>query len=103
MNQPKTVIVGTSKPLLNYVTACITIFNEGADWLILRARGEAINQAVEVVRLLRSRFVGDVCITNISIDGETVKAKDGKLLNLPVMEITLSKKSIASTHVSQIR
>ena len=26
----KTVIVGQSKPLLNYVTACITMFNGGA-------------------------------------------------------------------------
>src|SRR2546422_1001723 len=37
----KTVIVGRSKPLLNYVTACITMFNSGAELVVLRARGEA--------------------------------------------------------------
>jgi DNA-binding protein len=29
-SERKTVIVGQSKPLLNYVTACITMFNGGA-------------------------------------------------------------------------
>jgi len=91
LKQPRTVIVGRSKPLLNYVTACITIFNEGHDRLILRARGEAINQAVEVMQLLKSRFLGNLYTSNISIDSETVTTKEGKQLNLPVLEITLSK------------
>ena len=42
----KTVIVGQSKPLLNYVTACITMFNGCAKKVVLRSRGEAINMSV---------------------------------------------------------
>lgn len=88
------VIVGSTKPVLNYVTACITVFNGGAEQVMVRARGEAINSAVEVVQLLKSRFLSNVCISNISIDGETVTARDGRQLNLPVMEILLAKNRV---------
>jgi DNA-binding protein len=86
----RTVIVGKSKPLLNYVTACITMFNSGAEFVVLRARGDAINMAVDVAQLLKKRFVSNVKISNIVIDGETVTSRDGRQLNLPVLEIELS-------------
>lgn len=86
----KTVIVGKSKPLLNYVTACITMFNSGAEQVVLRARGEAINMAVEVAQVLKKRFMSDVEICNIQIDGESVISRDGRQLNLPVLEIELT-------------
>lgn len=86
----KTVIVGQSKPLLNYVTACITMFNGGAHKVVLRARGEAINVSVDVAQMLKKRFMSNVQISNITIDGESVTSKDGRQLNLPVIEIELS-------------
>ena len=86
----KMVIVGQSKPLLNYVTACITMFNGGARQVVLRARGEAINVSVEVYQLLKERFMSNVEISNIVIDGENVTSRDGRQLNLPVLEIELS-------------
>lgn len=88
--EKKTVIVGIHKPLLNYVTACITMFNSGAEQVVLRARGEAINMAVEVAQVLKKRFMSDVEICNIQIDGESVIARDGRQLNLPVLEIELT-------------
>ena len=88
--EKKTVIFGKSKPLLNYVTACITMFNSGAEQVVLRARGEAINMAVEVAQVLKKRFMSDVEICNIQIDGESVIARDGRQLNLPVLEIELT-------------
>jgi archaea-specific DNA-binding protein len=88
--ETKTVIVGQSKPLLNYVTACITMFNSGADHVILRSRGEAINMAVEVVQVLKKRFVSQVEISKIQIDGEDVVSRDGRQLSLSVLEIELS-------------
>lgn len=86
----KTVIVGQSKPLLNYVTACITMFNSGAERVVLRARGEAINMSVDVAQVLKKRFMSNVEISNITIDGENVVSRDGRQLNLPVLEIELS-------------
>ncbi|MCS7116172.1 MAG: RNA-binding protein [Nitrososphaerota archaeon] len=91
MSQLKTVIVGTSKPILNYVTACITIFNQNEKSLMIRARGKAINVAVDVVQLLTRSFLRDVTITKINIDGEKVNTKSGKQITLPVLEITLSR------------
>jgi len=88
--ETKTVIVGQYKEPLAYITACITMFNSGADHVVLRSRGEAINKAVDVVQLLKKRFMSTVEISNIRIDGEKVTSKDGKLLSLPVLEIELS-------------
>jgi len=87
--ETKTVIVGQSKPLLAYVTACITMFNSGADHVVVRSRGEAINMAVDVVQVLKKRFVSQVEISKIQIDGENVVSKDGRQLSLPVLEIEL--------------
>lgn len=86
----KVVIVGQSKPLLNYVTACITMFNGGAEHVVLRSRGEAINTAVDVAQLLKKRFVSQAEISNIQIDSENVISRDGRQFSLPVLEIQLS-------------
>ncbi|MEM1524770.1 MAG: hypothetical protein QW372_04285 [Nitrososphaerales archaeon] len=91
MDKLPIVIVGTSKPILNYVTACITIFNRDEKSLIVRARGKAISVAVDTVQLLRRNFLKDVSITKININEEKVIAKNGKQITLPVLEIVLSK------------
>jgi DNA-binding protein len=93
MGQPKLVIVGASKPVLNYVTACITLFNRGEQRIRLRARGKAINVAVEVVQLLRSRFMRDVVISAAKIDGDVVVGKDGVPFRVAVLELELARGS----------
>lgn len=92
MSQPKLVIVGASKPLLNYVTACITLFNNGEKRIKLRARGRAINVAVEVVQLLRSGFMKDVVIDSANIDGDVVVGKDGAPFRVAVLELELVRR-----------
>lgn len=88
--ETKTVIVGQHKEPLAYITACITMFNSGAERVTVRSRGEAINNAVDVVQLLKKRFMSRVEISNIRIDGENVVSRDGRQLSLPVLEIELS-------------
>ena len=85
------VIVGTKKPILNYVTACITAFNSGEQKIKLRARGKAINNVVEVSNLLKHKFINNLKISDIKINGEEVIAPDGKNIRLPFIEITLNK------------
>ena len=41
-----TIFVG-SKPVMNYVLAVVTQFNEGSNSVLLRARGKAISRAVD--------------------------------------------------------
>ncbi|MFQ6011873.1 MAG: DNA-binding protein Alba [Nitrososphaerales archaeon] len=87
----RTIIVGTSKPIMNYVTACITVFNDGDNELIVRARGTAINSAVDMVQLLRSRFLKTVEIKDIAIGGEEVSNDEGKRWTLPTIEVTITR------------
>ena len=84
------IIIG-SKPLTNYVIACITIFNSGSDKVILRARGKAINNLVEVFLLLKNSFFKDIKITSVNIDCDEITFDDGKRVFLPVLELFLSK------------
>jgi DNA-binding protein len=93
LSQPKVIIVGTTKPVLNYVTACITLFNNGEKRIRLRARGRAINVAVEVVQLLRSRFMNDVVINAANIDGDVVVGRDGVPFRVAVLELELVRSS----------
>jgi DNA-binding protein len=85
------IIIGNSKPALNYITAIITLFNKGCPKIRVRARGKAITHAVEVVQLLRTSFVGDVEIDGWKIDKETIKTENGESLNLPVLELQLAR------------
>lgn len=85
------VIIGSSKPLINYVTACITIFNQGERSLIIRARGQSINNAIDVFHLLKKQFLDDIGISKIEIDGENITNNKGRSVRLPVLEITLNR------------
>ena len=47
--------------------------------------------AVEVFQLLKSKFIGDIGIAKVEIDGEMVTNNKGKSMRLPVLEITLNR------------
>jgi len=66
VEQGNLVIVGM-KPTMNYVVACITLFNEGVPIATLMARGRSIPIAVDRAEMLRRVFLRDAHITNISI------------------------------------
>ena len=48
-----TVLIG-KKPTMNYVLAVVTQFNNGADSVKIRARGNAISKAVDVAEIVRT-------------------------------------------------
>ncbi|WP_309492445.1 DNA-binding protein Alba [Candidatus Hecatella orcuttiae] len=87
--QRNVVLVGR-KPVMNYVVACVTFFNQGYNGIVVKARGTAISKAVDTVELLRRAFVKDLVIKNITIGTETVEREDRKS-NVSTMEITLEK------------
>jgi len=39
------------KPMMNYVVACLTLFNSGDKKIVVKARGRAIRRAVDTVEL----------------------------------------------------
>ena len=85
------VLIGR-KPVMNYVTACITFFNSGEKQVIVKARGRAICRAVDTVELLRRAFIKDLEIKSIDISTEElVRAEGGQKSNVSTIEIAVSK------------
>jgi len=64
------VYVGTKKPVIKYVQACMSAF-KGAKQITVQARGNAIVRAVDTVEVLRNRFM-NVKIDYIDIGTETL-------------------------------
>ncbi len=84
------VFVG-SKPLMSYITACVTQLNRNPDELVIKARGRAISRAVDVAEVLRNRFMTDLKVSSIEISTEQVTTAEGNTANVSAMEITLVK------------
>jgi len=85
------VLVG-KKPVMNYVVACVTFFNQGITNVILKARGAAISKAVDVVELLKRAFIKDLIVKNINIGTEVVE-REGRKSNVSIIEISIEKPS----------
>ncbi|RLI79324.1 DNA-binding protein Alba [Archaeoglobales archaeon] len=83
------VYVG-NKPVMNYVLATLTQFNEGADEVVVKARGRAISRAVDVAEIVRNRFLPNVGVKDIKIDTEELNSERGNI-NVSTIEIVLAK------------
>jgi len=84
-----TVFVG-NKPVMNYVLAVVTQFNQGAEEVSVKARGKAISRAVDTTEIALNRFLEDVKKTGIETSTEVVDTESGKT-NVSSIEIKLSK------------
>ena len=84
------VIVG-QKPPMNYVVACLSIFNTGVTYVRIKARGQAICRAVETTTLLRKAFVKNLVIKNISIGTQEFSRLDRRDMRVSTIDIVLSK------------
>jgi DNA-binding protein len=89
LRQENLVRVG-KKPVMNYVVACVTLFNSGNDEIVLRARGQSINNAVDIVELLK-KFQKNLQVRNISVGSEDVTRPDGTRSSISTIEIALRK------------
>ena len=92
MPEPKrrNLVIMGMKPIMHYVVACLTLFNDGAETVLIRARGKHINKAVDMVQLLRSVFLKDVVITDIRVGTDTLTRDDGRKAPVSIIEITLA-------------
>jgi len=85
------VFIG-KKPVMNYVVACLTSLNSGANRVVVKARGRAISRAVDTVELLRRAFIKDVDVEKIEIGTEEMSSPDRAKSNVSTIEITLVKR-----------
>jgi DNA-binding protein len=86
----RNVVIMGIKPIMNYVVACLTLFNAGAETVLIRARGKHISKAVDMVELLRKVFLKDAVIRNIRVSTDNLKRDDGNEAHVSVIEITIS-------------
>ena len=88
MDRSNTVFIGR-KPVLNYVLACMTLFKSGYEEVIIKARGRSISRAVDVVEVLKNRFMADAQVSDIKIGTETVESDDRGPSNISTIDITV--------------
>lgn len=84
------VFVG-QKPSMAYVLGVITQFNDGNSEVYVKARGRAISRAVDVVEIVRRRFISDVQIRKIETGTEERELDDKSKINVSTITITLAK------------
>jgi DNA-binding protein len=92
MSDSNAVLIGR-KPVMNYVLACITLFHSGAKEVSIKARGKAISRAIDVVEVVRRRFLPDVKVKKIGIGTDQISPQEegNSLTNVSTIEITLEK------------
>lgn len=89
MAEDDVVYIG-NKPVMNYVLAVVTQFNNGAQQVTIKSRGRAISRAVDVAEVSKNRFLNDVKIKDIKISTEKIPSEKGES-NVSAMEIVLGR------------
>ncbi len=98
-DQTGNVVLIGKKPVMNYVTACITFFNSSEqNQVIVKARGRAICKAVDTVELLHRGFVKNLEISNVAINTEELYRSDSnQKSNVSTIEIIIKKSEVTQT------
>lgn len=91
MTEANAVLVGR-RPVMSYVLACITLLQGGANEVYIKARGRAISRAVDVIEIVKRRFMQDVQVKEIKIGTEQITSEESSApINVSTIEITLAK------------
>jgi archaea-specific DNA-binding protein len=85
-----TVYVG-KKGTMGYVLAVVTQFNNGASVVTVKARGKLISRAVDVVEIVRHRFMTSAKVQDIAIATEELTSEDGSKSKVSSIEIKIQK------------
>ena len=90
MPEDNVIFVG-NKPVMNYVLAAVTQFNDGAKEVTIKARGKAISRAVDTAEVVRHRFLTDVVVDRIQISTEELASEKGEKINVSSIEIFMKR------------
>jgi DNA-binding protein len=89
--QNNIIFVG-KKPVMSYVMACLTLFQNGTPDIVIKARGHAISKAVDAAQIITKKFVPGVTVKSVGIATEQVRNMESGMTNdVSSMEIHLSK------------
>ena len=90
-HQTNVVLVG-KKDIMNYVLAAIRLFNDGAEEVIIRARGMNICKAVDVAENIKNLFMKNTEVAGVEIYSEELEDPKGKKKRVSAIEIKLVRK-----------
>lgn len=82
-----------NKPVMSYVLAVVTQFNNGFDEVVIKARGRSISRAVDTAEVVKNKFMPGVELKDIKIGTEVIEGEGGDKANVSSMEITLKTKA----------
>jgi DNA-binding protein len=82
MLKDNTVFVG-NKPVMNYVLAVVTQFNNGAKEVAIKARGKAISRAVDTAEISLNRFLDNVSKKEIITSTEVIDTEAARRTSRP--------------------
>ncbi|MHA1230834.1 MAG: DNA-binding protein Alba [Candidatus Helarchaeota archaeon] len=87
MSEENTIYIG-KKSTMNYVMACFTVLQTNPKKLILKARGRSISKAVDVLEILKNRFIKDkIDKINITTGTDNITSESGGTFNMSTIEI----------------
>lgn len=91
-SEENSVFIG-GKPFMNYVTGVVMQFGNGAKEVVVKARGKFISKGVDVAEVARRKFLAEqnVSVKDVKIGSEEFENKEGKLINVSVLEVVLEK------------
>ncbi len=90
MSEEPMIFIG-KRPTMNYVLAVMTEFNSGANRVVIKARGRVTAKAIDVAEIVKNRFLKEVSIEKMQTDTENLPSKDGHMVSVSSLEITLFK------------
>jgi DNA-binding protein len=88
--QGDVVLIG-KKPTMNYVVACLTLFNSGKQTVTVRARGFVISHAIDTVELLRRAFIKNLEVQKITIGSQEFQKDSGVYSSISTIDIVISR------------
>jgi len=91
MRKDDNIVYVGKKGAMGYVLAVVTQFNNGAGEVSVKARGKLISRAVDVVEIVRNRFMPNVGVNDIKIMTEELTSEDGSRNKVSAIEILLKK------------
>lgn len=84
-----------NKPVMSYVLAVVTQFNNGFDDVVIKARGRSISRAVDTAEVVKNKVMLNVEIKNIKIGTESIEPEGGDKSNVSSIEIKLGPGPLA--------
>ena len=91
---PPRVFIGL-KPTMTYAFQVVTQLNSGAAPVLVKARGNAIGKAVDVVEVIRRRLLpGEIAVGTIEIGTERLTNRDGRETNVSSITIPVTRTTV---------